>query len=136
MQHIERRCTAVCVFAHDAVVVVGNAALGDAGQEHGCQKPERRAAGQQHDKADSEQIIQNEISPLESPFYGENAGQQADAEIADRLGGDQCSAELVVESVGGAEIGEDGAKHDRAETVREINEEQLSDNKTLVAADR
>ena len=83
-----------------------------------------------------DRIIQNEISPLESPFYGENAGQKADAEIADRLGGDQCSAELVVEPVGGAKIGKDGAEHDRAETVCEINEEQLSDNKTLVAADR
>lgn len=136
VHHIERRCAAVCVFAHDAVVVVGNAALGDAGQEHRGEQQDRRAGHEQHDEADRKQIVGNEIRALETPFDDCRAGQQTDEKVADRLGGDQCSAELVVEPVGGAEIGEDGAKHDRAEAVREINEEQLSDNKTLVTADR
>ena len=102
VHHVERGRAAVRVFAHYAVVVIRDSALGNAGQEHGRQQPDRRAVGQQHDKADREYIIQDEVRAFESPFDGSQTGQQADAEISDRLRGQQRTADLVIQRVGRA----------------------------------
>ena len=102
VHHVERGSAAVRVFAHDAVVVIRDGTLGNAGQEHSCEQPDRRTIGQQYDKADRKYIIQDEVRAFESPFDGSQTGQQADAEIADRLRGQQRTADLVIQRVGRA----------------------------------
>ena len=135
VQHVERSGAAVCVFTHDAVVVVGDSTLGNAGQEHRGEQQDRRAGHEQHDEADRKQIVGNEIRALETPFDDCRAGQQTDEKVADRLRGNQRTADLIIERIGGSKVGQYRAQHDRAEAVREINEKQLSNDIAFVPAD-
>ena len=104
MQQIEGRGVAAGIIAHDAVVVVGDRAFGQTGEQHGGDQPEGSAVQQHHQEADRHERVQQQVGAFEAELDRCGAGNQADREVANRLDGQQRAAGFIIQRISFAQL--------------------------------
>ena len=128
MQYIQRTGIPLAVNIHQEIVVICDAAFSNTDQEHCDQKPDRIAADQQHDKAQSHRQLDQDIGHLDSQQQRQIACQKTGQDISHRLDRQKRSAHLIGKGVIRLEVRQDRSQHDQDQSQRHIGIEQIQDH--------